>query len=201
MPLGATFLYLAHTMTLLMRTPRAFALSLLLVAAACGGQVPETDQGLSGDAADQDLAPPIEVVSAGIYRGRRPDAATLSQLKALGVKTILNLEDDTAAVKAERAQVAQLGMSFVSTPMSGFWAPHDATVNAALAHMASQAERPIFVHCLHGEDRTGLIVGLTRIYQQGWTPAQAYKEMIAKGFHKILVFLNHYFETRTGFED
>jgi protein tyrosine/serine phosphatase len=74
-------------------------------------------------------------------------------------------------------------------------------VNQIEAIMADHARRPIFVHCQQGEDRTGLIVGLYRVETEHWSPAAAYREMIAKGFHKILFFLNHYYEERTGWED
>jgi len=171
-------------------------LAVLAAALACGGALPEP----SADAS-QDLAPPIELVSAGVYRGRRPDQATLQSLKALGVRTILNLEDDRGAVAREKNAVAALGMSFISEPMSGFWWPNDGEVNQIEAIMADTARRPIFVHCLHGEDRTGLVVGLFRVFTQHWKPADAYKEMIAKGFHKVLFLLNHYYEEKTGWDD
>jgi protein tyrosine/serine phosphatase len=170
-------------------------LALLAASLACGGTVPET----AGES--QDLAPPIELVSPGIYRGRRPDQATLQNLKALGVRTILDLEDDSGAVAKERKAVAALGMTFISKPMSGFWPPNDGQVNQTEAVMADASRRPLFVHCLHGEDRTGLIVGLFRVFSQGWKPGDAYKEMIAKGFHRILVFLNHYYEEKTHWDD
>ena len=101
----------------------------------------------------------------------------------------------------ESGEVKGLGMTFISEPMSGFWAPNDAEVNQIEAIMGDHSRRPIFVHCQHGEDRTGLIVGLYRVESEHWSPAAAYHEMIAKGFHKILFFLNHYYEERTGWED
>jgi hypothetical protein len=42
-----------------------------------------------------------------------------------------------------------------------------------------------FVHCTHGQDRTGLAVALYR-REQGWTAAAAQKEMLDHGFHKSL---------------
>ena len=170
----------------------------LILASACGGTaVPD-----EGDATSADVTtPPIEVVSSGIYRGLRPTQATLAQLKSLGVRTILDLEDTSSVIKTERGWVGKLGMTFISEPMSGFWSPDDAEVNLIEQIMADPSRRPIFVHCQHGQDRTGLIVGLYRVQREHWTPAAAYKEMIAKGFHKLLVFLNHYYEEKTGFED
>jgi tyrosine-protein phosphatase SIW14 len=164
--------------------------------AACGGsQVDASDD-------SQDVTtPPIELVSLGVYRGPRPTAATLSQLKALGVRNVLDLEDTTSVVNSEHKAVTALGMNFVSEPMSGFWTPNDSEVNTIEAFVANTANYPIFVHCEHGQDRTGLIVGLFRVETQHWTPAAAYKEMLAKGFHQILFLLNHYYEEKTGFED
>lgn len=182
---------------------RRFPLLTLAVLAACGSATSPLDAPSEGDAAfeGQNLAPAIELVEPGLYRGHRPDTATLQQLKSLGVRTILDLEDTQSAVKPESAVVRSLGMTFISTPMSGFWAPSDATVNQAEAVLADKSRRPLFVHCQHGEDRTGLIVGLYRVQTEHWTPAAAYREMLAKGFHRILVFLNHYYEEKTGFED
>jgi tyrosine-protein phosphatase SIW14 len=175
---------------------RKFPLLMTAFLVACGGsQVDASDD-------SQDVTtPPIELVSPGVYRGPRPTAGTLSQLKALGVHNVLDLEDTTSIVNAERKSVQALGMSFVSEPMSGFWTPSDSEVNTIEAFMANSSNYPIFVHCEHGQDRTGLIVGLFRVETQHWTPAAAYKEMLAKGFHQILFLLNHYYEEKTGFED
>jgi len=43
-----------------------------------------------------------------------------------------------------------------------------------------------FVHCEHGEDRTGLAVGAYRIKVEHWTKPAAYQEMEAPGFHPLL---------------
>jgi tyrosine-protein phosphatase SIW14 len=171
----------------------------LVLSSACGGVNAPAEGDATGD--EQNLAPAIELVEPGLYRGHRPDTATLQQLKSLGVKTILDLEDTQSAIKPESATARSLGMTFISEPMSGFWAPNDAEVDQIEAIMADKSRRPLFVHCQHGEDRTGLIVGLYRVQTEHWTPAAAYREMLAKGFHKILVFLNHYYEEKTGFED
>src|SRR5438477_5499594 len=170
-------------------------LAALAAALACGGSIPES----SDDS--QDLAPPIELVSAGVYRGRRPDQATLRNLKALGVRTVLDLENDNSVVASEKKAVGALGMNFISEPMSGFWSPNDGEVNQIEAIMADASRRPLFVHCQQGEDRTGLIVGHFQVFRQHWKPGDAYREMIAKGFHKALFLLNHYYEEKTGWED
>ena len=45
-----------------------------------------------------------------------------------------------------------------------------------------------FVHCAHGQDRTGLVVAVYRV-RHGWTKAQAQAEMLRLGFHPTLLGL------------
>lgn len=140
-------------------------------------------------------------VNASIYRGGRPDEAGIAALAKMKIKTILNLENDPQAV-AEEIRIANLyGIKVISTPMSGFWYPRDRQVQRSLRAMEDPANQPVFVHCQHGEDRTGLIVGLYRVFYQKWAPEAAWNEMEDLGFHRILFLLQEYFENATGFED
>lgn len=43
-----------------------------------------------------------------------------------------------------------------------------------------------YVHCSHGQDRTGLVIAVYRVTHDHWTKAQAEKEMLSNGFHKSL---------------
>lgn len=175
-------------------------LPLFLFAAACGGPV----SGIGEESSDLHRAAAASFftqVEPGVYRGNRPDAATLRKLAALGVKYDLDLEDSGSAISAEAPLAKSAGMKFISKPMSGFWSPDDNQVNSILAIVSNHTQRPIFIHCQHGQDRTGLIVGLYRVFYESWEPARAYQEMLDNGFHQILVLLNHYFEEKTGFED
>ena len=154
--------------------------------------------------ASEDLTPvvPINVfatVTDGIYRGARPDLDGLKALQGLGVKTDLDLEDDQAVVNSETDEVNTLGIRMISMPMSGFWAPNDQEVSQILSILADSTNYPIFVHCQHGQDRTGVIVALYRVFYQHWTPQAAHDEMMSLGFHPQLVLLEHYFDEKTGF--
>jgi tyrosine-protein phosphatase SIW14 len=139
-------------------------------------------------------------VTDNIYRGSRPDEETLKTLAQMHVMTILDLEDDDEAIAQETAVASHYGIKVISTPMSGFWWPNTSQVRRSLRILNDSANQPIFVHCQHGEDRTGLIVGLYRVFYEQWTPQAAWTEMIANGFHRILFLLEEYYEHATGFE-
>ena len=143
----------------------------------------------------------FHAVSPGLFRGARPDDAGLRELAQLGIKTIVNLEDDEAAVAQETELATSLGMTEVVRPMSGFWKPSRRQVAGTLAILKDPARYPIFVHCQHGQDRTGLIVGLHRVQAEGWSPEVAYQEMLSDGFHRALFLLQKFFEDATGFDD
>jgi len=77
----------------------------------------------------------------------------------------------------------------------------DAHMNQILAILkTATATDAIYVHCKHGQDRTGLVLGLERVIDEKWAPKAAHDEMLKIGFHPFFLGLNHYFEERTGWE-
>jgi len=77
--------------------------------------------------------------------------------------------------------------------------PAEATkITSILDELADpKTPRPIYVHCAHGADRTGLIIALYRVFVQGWAPQKAHDEMKAMGhnfFHQIFTHdMDQYF--------
>jgi len=154
------------------------------------------------------VAPPISIpiaefheVSPGVYRGASPGYDGLQALKVLGIKTDLNLDNDDDANEEEESLAQLLGIQYLPRPMSGFWSPSDENVDDILSILTNPAHYPIFIHCAHGQDRTGLIVGLFRVFHQNWSPEDAYDEMLKYNFHPSLIFLDRYFKNRTQWED
>lgn len=139
-------------------------------------------------------------VSDSLYRGGHPGPEGLEYLSKIGVKTVINLEGDDDDIREENYYAPKFGMKAVSIPLSGFWAPSDQDVDLVLATIAKTQNQPVFIHCHFGNDRTGLMVGLYRVFYQGWTPERAYEEMLDSGFHRSLIFLKNYFEKRTGYD-
>lgn len=140
-------------------------------------------------------------VSPGIYRSAQPDKADFKDLKQYGIATILNLNNDKETMAMEKKAAKAAGIQYISHPMSGFWTPDDQQVDESLAVLNDPNNYPILIHCKHGEDRTGLIVGLHRVYAERIDPQTAYQEMLDLGFHKSLVFLDRYYKRVTGLED
>ena len=164
-----------------------------MLAPACG-TVP-------AKASPNDPAGNFSQVSPVLYRGGRPDQPGVSVLAQMGVKTIIDLENDDQAIATERGWAQAAGINFISEPMNGLDTPNDAEVNDILGRLTDTANQPVFVHCMQGKDRTGLIVALYRVIDQGWTPKAAHDEMMALGFNSILIAMNHYFEEKTNWDD
>lgn len=154
---------------------------------------------LQAQSLDNDL-PRLRSVNSFILRGGRPTAQGLTLLAQKGIKTIINLESSKSAVQFEKQNLRTSGIHLITVPMDSFSTPKDSQVKAILDALNDPKNYPIYIHCQHGEDRTGLIVGLYRV-EHGMSAADAYHEMLSLGFHKILLPLNHYFETKTNFED
>jgi protein-tyrosine phosphatase len=69
-------------------------------------------------------------------------------------------------------------------------------VNLAKAEKLLEGATPddvVLVHCTHGQDRTGLVVGIYRL-AHGWTKDAAYAEMLQYGFHPELLGLRETWE-------
>jgi tyrosine-protein phosphatase SIW14 len=139
-------------------------------------------------------------VSENLYRGGRPEEAGMDYLQSLGVKTIIDLEDTQAAIKAEKAYAKELGLNWISSPMNAGVRPTDKQVDGLMANLQDESLFPIYIHCYHGQDRTGLILGLYRVLAEDWKPSDAYDEMLEYNFHPKYHALDQYFRDRTGYD-
>ena len=84
------------------------------------------------------------------YRGARPDGRDYLDLRALGVKTIVDLTgDDTQADEA--AIVERDGMTYVHMPMTTHRPPTPAEVSAFLRLVNDPARQPVYVHRRSGQ--------------------------------------------------
>lgn len=126
--------------------------------------------------------PNFHQIAPGIWRGAAPTEAGLRQLKALGVKTIIDLRIAPKTVKKEGIYARSLGFNWINLPM-GSDPPTPKEVSTLLATLKQAPQSPVYVHCQHGADRTGCMIGIYRVTQDGWTFPRAYAEMRQDGFN------------------
>lgn len=124
--------------------------------------------------------PNFAQVSPSLYRGAQPTVEGFARLKAMGIKTVVGLREyhsDTKALKG-------LGIKYVPIAIST-GSPNEAQALQFLRLMQDSNNWPVFVHCKHGSDRTGMMVALYRMVFQDWTREEALRELPAFGFHTI----------------
>ena len=126
--------------------------------------------------------PNARCVSEHLYRGGQPTREGFASLKRLGVKTIINLRGNDS----NRDRFDDGAFVYHRIPMNGFNPESDQVVEF-LRLASDPAAWPVFVHCQHGADRTGVLVAMHRVIIEGWTTEQAVAEMTRAGmrFHPI----------------
>ncbi len=125
--------------------------------------------------------PNFHLINSQLYRGAQPKAGGLQKLKAMGIKTIVNLRGEDDQTRAEGEEAQRLGLRYYSIALPGFSKPKDEEVQRVLDIINAPENQPVFVHCRHGEDRTGTIIACYRITHDGWTAAAAKKEAEQRG--------------------
>ena len=109
------------------------------------------------------------------YRGARPQADDLQALKGLGIKTIIDLTDNSKDY--EQPAVEAAGMRYVNIPMADKSYPSSEQINEFLKVVDDPATGKFFVHCAGGRHRTGVVGAVYRFTHNQWTYDQVIAEM------------------------
>lgn len=125
-------------------------------------------------------------VDANYYRGAQPEGSGYVDLAALGVKTVIDLTSDDADPN-EPALTEQAGMRYVQIPMTTHRPPTPAQLARFLDIVNDPAHQPVYVHCVRGRHRTGVMTAVYRMTDDGWTADQAFNEMKQYGFGSDLL--------------
>jgi protein tyrosine phosphatase (PTP) superfamily phosphohydrolase (DUF442 family) len=121
--------------------------------------------------------PNLHRVNDGYYRGAQPTAEGMLELERLGVKTVVNLR----AVTSDRDELGDAGLDYEHISFKA-WHAEDEDVVRFLRIVTDAERKPVFVHCQHGADRTGMMTAIYRIVVQGWSKEDAIVEMTEGGF-------------------
>jgi hypothetical protein len=131
-------------------------------------------------------------VNDTLFRGARPTDKGLEQLVGMGVKVIVNFENDKAAVDHEQAWCASHGVVFHSIALSIITPPKQEKIDEFLKYAEDSTRGPLYFHCMQGRDRTGTAAFCYRIHHDHYTFKQAYAEMKSFNFHTYLLGLQWY---------
>jgi tyrosine-protein phosphatase SIW14 len=162
---------------------RALSVALMLLVAAINA---------SSGVAKEEAIPNFHQVNSNLYRGAQPEKGWIEKLAALKIKTVINLRGEDEGTAAEEAEARAAGLRYFSVPLPGFSRPKDEQVERVLSLINDPQNWPVFVHCHHGEDRTGTIIAIYRITHDGWTGEQAKKEARQYGMSRFQFKMKDY---------
>lgn len=125
-------------------------------------------------------------INESYYRGAQPDRDGFKRLGTLGIKTVIDLQEDAQA--GEPGWVKESGMKYFNIPLSGSHPANQEQTARFLALVSDSTNWPVYVHCAAGRHRTGEMTGIYRITHDSWTADKAYQEMQKYGYYS---FPNH----------
>lgn len=130
----------------------------------------------------------VDSVGPGkLFRGPRP-----SQIDIAWVQFDINLEVGWFEFfhheeAEERRWCLQESVTYFHRPLSDLTAPSELQLQVIITQARHwlMCGKSVLIHCLHGEDRTGIVIAAYRIKYQGWKLSDALTEMFNLGFHKF----------------
>jgi protein tyrosine/serine phosphatase len=144
----------------------------------------------------------LQEVDPGVWRGSQPSsAADFDKLEEMGIKTIITLQWDKS-VDLEKTRAKKSGIKIIQIPLNARERPGDESIEKIFKELLNPKNRPVYLHCKLGRDRTGMIFAFYRIRVQGWSAKDAYDEWIEGGFqYKFLRNMDNYFKEKTGLSE
>lgn len=167
-------------------------LILLGLALLCGCSTAPTVHGIPNFA----WVEPPTTNSAGMCRGGQPTPEGLAWLEAQGIHWIVKFNEwDEVEHPELSANPRPLWFKYEPVTLAQqLFGVSSEKFDAAAKAMFDHRSEGVFVHCEHGQDRTGLGVFCYRRRYCGWSKAEAKREALAHGFHEALGGLNRRME-------
>lgn len=168
----------------LYRTAPAAALTLALLSITASAQ----------DATGYVELPRLQQVNERLYRSAQPHKGGLKRLHELGINTVINLRGASDRTRAQEAEARALGMNYFTISLPNWGRPDDARVARILEIINAPESGRVLIHCRSGVDRTGMIVAIHRMRDEGWTSNDALAEAERNGMRKIQFWMRDYAE-------
>jgi protein tyrosine/serine phosphatase len=174
------------SLTVISTVALVFALSALSFAKGSGGSFPNIKISNFGQ------------MDENFYRGARPKPEDFRNLAALGIKTVIDLTDNSR--DREQPAVEAAGMRYVNIPIVDKEMPSADQVSAFLKVANNPATGKFYVHCAGGRHRTGMMGAVYRFNHDHWNYDRAYAEMkqydfyTSNGHGKQLDFVQAYWQ-------
>lgn len=120
-----------------------------------------------------------------LFRGGQPSDQGFDLLKSkYNVETVICLRRDHT--RWEEHYLMNLGIKFIYLPLPlalPKLSPEDFHQRMSLfLQSLKDAQKNVYVHCVEGRDRTGLMIALYRTCAQSWPIDDAYSEMVSCGY-------------------
>ena len=115
------------------------------------------------------------------FRGGQPKENEYPELAALGIRTVIDLQDDPTSY--EKQKVEALGMTYINIPMSDKDYPESAKIEQFLKLASDPSTGKFYVHCAGGRHRTGVMGAVYRFNHYNWNYDQVYAEMKKYDFY------------------
>ena len=143
------------------------------------------------------------VTEGKVYRSGCLMADGLEEaIKKYQIKTVVNLQDEspdpdvpnhyfTFRTTPESEVCRRMGVKFVFLPVElvngrELTRKHAPTIDTFLELMDDPNTYPVLIHCRAGLHRTGVMVALYRQEYEGWTKAEALRELKYNGFGEFV---------------
>jgi len=126
--------------------------------------------------------PNLHSLDDGVYRGAQPTAEGFRNLWNRGIYTVINLR----SAHSDRDLIRGTGLAYFEIPMRP-WDVDERKIRKFLKIILTPGIRPVFFHCEHGADRTGVMAAAYRVAVHCWSVEVAIDEMVYGpfGFHNI----------------
>lgn len=141
--------------------------------------------------------PNLVQVGPGLWRcGQPTTSAQWQYLKSIGITKVVKLNYDEEGSDQGAIDAGLTVHTFSIPPKNDLKSvvekPDYATIMAA--ELVMEGGDGVLVHCTHGQDRTGTLVGVYRVKHDHWAKGDAWLEMLKHGFHPELVGLDAFWE-------